>query len=142
MFHLCLLQPCVRYNVVPLPLFPCLLLCDSVKTQLGIGSDPWMAFFWAYDPAPALRKVTCPVLALNGELDMQVNAKENLETMELAFRQSGNKQTTIKALPKLNHLFQTAKTGSGQEYGNIEETISPVALQEVTKWLKSILARK
>lgn len=116
------------------------LSLDRITKQKA--SDPWMAFFWDYDPAPALRKVTCPVLALNGELDMQVNAKENLETMELAFRQSGNKQTTIKTLPKLNHLFQTAKTGSGQEYGNIEETISPVALQEVTKWLKSILARK
>ncbi len=116
------------------------LSLDRITKQKA--SDPWMAFFWDYDPAPALRKVTCPVLALNGELDMQVNAKENLETMELAFRQSGNKQTTIKALPKLNHLFQTAKTGSGQEYGNIEETISPVALEVVTKWLKSILARK
>ena len=106
------------------------------------ATDPWMAFFWDYDPVPAIKKVKCPVLALNGELDMQVNAKENLGAMELAFRESGNKQTTIKSLPNLNHLFQTAKTGSGQEYGNIEETVSPIALEEVTKWLKSILATK
>ncbi len=106
------------------------------------ATDPWMAFFWDYDPVPAIKKVKCPVLALNGELDRQVNAKENLAAMELAFRESGNKQTTIKALPNLNHLFQTAKTGSGQEYGNVEETVSPIALEEVTKWLKSILATK
>lgn len=106
------------------------------------ATDPWMAFFWDYDPVPAIKKVKCPVLALNGELDMLVNAKENLGAMELAFRESGNKRTTIKALPNLNHLFQTAKTGSGQEYSNVEETVSPIALEEVTKWLKSILATK
>ena len=101
-----------------------------------------MAFFWDYNPVPAMKKVKCPVLALNGELDMQVNAKENLGAMELAFRESGNKRTTIKALPNLNHLFQSAKTGSGHEYSNVEETVSPIALEEVTKWLKSILATK
>ena len=106
------------------------------------ATDPWMAFFWDYNPAPTLQMVKCPVLALNGELDMQVNAKENLAAMALAFREGGNKQATTKALPKLNHLFQTASTGSGQEYGNIEETVSPIALEEVTKWLKSILATK
>lgn len=106
------------------------------------ATDPWMANFWDYDPATALRKVKCPVLALNGELDKQVNAVDNLGAIEAALKEGGNRDVTIRTMPKLNHLFQTAVTGGGQEYGKIEETVAPLALDTVTLWLKKTLAMK
>lgn len=112
----------------------------AVEKQAQV--DPWMGYFWKYDPATALKKVTCPVLAINGELDLQVNAAINLGAIEAALKAGGNKNITIKTLPKLNHLFQTAETGSGQEYGKIEETVAPIALEEVTNWLKRASATK
>lgn len=96
--------------------------------------DPWMAYFWKHDPAESWKKVQCPILALNGSLDMQVNADENLSALQAA-----NPKATAKKLEKLNHLFQTAQTGAGIEYGRIEETMSPLALQEIGSWLKANL---
>jgi len=88
-----------------------------------------------YDPATALHKVTCPVLAINGEKDTQVLAKENLAAIRKALEEAGNKHFEVDELPGLNHLFQTAKTGSPAEYAQIEETISPVALEKIASWI-------
>lgn len=74
-----------------------------------------------------------PVLALIGEKDLQVPHKENLSLIEAALKKGGNKNYTVKLMPGLNHLFQTAKTGLLNEYGTIEETISPVALQTISE---------
>ena len=98
-------------------------------------TSPWMRYTLTYDPATALRKVTCPVLALNGEKDLQVSAAQNLPAIKKALEEGGNKQIEIDELPGLNHLFQTAKTGSPTEYAQIEETISPVALDKVASWI-------
>jgi fermentation-respiration switch protein FrsA (DUF1100 family) len=98
-------------------------------------TSPWFRYFMAYDPATALRKVTCPVLAINGEKDMQVPPKQNLPAIRKALEQAGNKHFEVDELPGLNHLFQTAKTGSPAEYAAIEETISPVALDKISSWI-------
>jgi fermentation-respiration switch protein FrsA (DUF1100 family) len=98
-------------------------------------TSPWFRYFIAYDPATALRHVTCPVLAINGEKDTQVPAKLNLPAIRKALEQAGNKHFEADELPGLNHLFQTAKTGSPSEYAQIEETISPVALDKITSWI-------
>jgi fermentation-respiration switch protein FrsA (DUF1100 family) len=97
---------------------------------------PWFRFFLAYDPRPALMKVACPVLAINGDKDLQVPAKEDLSAIEEALKASGNRDFTIKMLPGLNHLFQTCKTGTVAEYGKIEETIAPSALNLITEWMQ------
>jgi pimeloyl-ACP methyl ester carboxylesterase len=97
--------------------------------------SPWLRFFMSYDPRPALTRVTCPVLALNGEKDLQVPAKENLREVEKALRSGGNHDIVVKELPGLNHLFQTATTGSPLEYAKIEETISPAVLKMVGEWI-------
>jgi hypothetical protein len=47
----------------------------------------------------------------------------------------GNKHAEVDELPGLNHLFQDAKTGAPSEYGQIEETISPVALDKIASWI-------
>jgi hypothetical protein len=97
--------------------------------------SPWFRFFIIFDPASALQQVKCPVLALNGEKDTQVLPKENLEAIEKALKAGGNQDYTIKLLPGLNHLFQTCKTGAPAEYGKIEETIAPAALQLMGDWI-------
>jgi uncharacterized protein len=103
--------------------------------------SPWLRYFVVYDPAVALRKVTCPVLALNGEKDMQVSPKQNLPAIRKSLEAAGNKNFEIDELPGLNHLFQTAKTGSVKEYGEIEETISPVALEKISGWILKLGVR-
>ncbi|MBN1222510.1 MAG: alpha/beta hydrolase [Candidatus Aminicenantes bacterium] len=95
----------------------------------------WFRFYLNFDPGTVLQKVTCPVLALNGEKDVQVPAKENLPAIRRALKSGGNKNFTVKELPDLNHLLQTAETGSISEYGKIEETMSPAALQIIGDWI-------
>ncbi len=104
--------------------------------QVNQLTSPWMQYFIKYDPATALQKVTCPVLALNGEKDLQVPAKENLHAIETALKKGGNRKATIVPLPGLNHLFQDCTTGLPNEYATIEETFSPVALDRITRWIK------
>jgi dipeptidyl aminopeptidase/acylaminoacyl peptidase len=106
---------------------------DRAAAATQQATSPWFRFFVAYDPAPALSAVNCPVLVLQGSLDLQVPAKENLTAMRAAL--VNNRGVTVKELPGLNHLFQTAKTGAPSEYGDIEETLAPVVLESVTEWI-------
>ena len=107
-----------------------------VEEQAGELLSPWFRRFLALDPRENLRKVTCPVLALNGEKDLQVPSMTNLPQIEKALRGSGNKDVTIVELAGLNHLFQTCKTGSPTEYPAIEETFAPLALDTMTDWIR------
>ena len=95
----------------------------------------WFRFFLRYDPRPTLRKVQIPVLALDGEKDLQAAPKENLNAIAAALKEGGNKDYSIVLLPQLNHLFQTSRTGLTTEYGEIEETISPIALKTMSDWI-------
>jgi pimeloyl-ACP methyl ester carboxylesterase len=104
----------------------------AIIQQLNIR---WLRYFITYDPATALRKVSCPVLALNGAKDMQVPPKQNLPAIRKALEAAGNKNFEVDELPGLNHLFQTAKTGAPSEYSEIEETMSPVVLEKITTWI-------
>ena len=109
------------------------------EAQIGLQmrqlTSPWMQYFLTYDPATALRKVRCPVLVLNGSLDRQVLPSQNLPAIRKALEEGGNKHFEIDELTGLNHLFQTAKTGAPSEYSQIEETISPVALDKMANWI-------
>ena len=106
-----------------------------IKAQIEMLGSPWMRYFLTYDPRPALEKVTCPVLIINGENDLQVPPKQNLPAIQAALKAGGNKDYTIKELPGLNHLFQTSKTGAPSEYAQIEETLAPAALQTMGDWI-------
>ena len=112
---------------------------DVPEAQIGMEikqlTSPWFRYFLTYDPATALRKVTCPVLVLNGSLDKQVLPVQNLPPIRKALAEAGNKNVEIDELPGLNHLFQTAKTGAPTEYAQIEETLSPVALEKMATWI-------
>ncbi len=88
-----------------------------------------------FDIRPTLRKVKCPVLALNGAKDSQVPPKENLGGIERELKAGGNRNFSVRELPGLNHLFQTCDTGATSEYIKIEETMSPLVLQTVSDWI-------
>ncbi len=106
-----------------------------IQSQVVTLTSPWMRFFIKYDPATALTSVKCPVLAINGEKDLQVPAKINLDAIKMNLEKGNNKDVTTKAFPNLNHLFQECTTGSPSEYAKIEQTFAPVALDEITNWL-------
>ncbi|MNL43294.1 hypothetical protein D3C87_1658010 [compost metagenome] len=97
-----------------------------------------MRSFLKYDPATTLTKIKIPVLALNGEKDVQVSAQENLSGFKTLLTKAGNKNFKVIAMPGLNHLFQHAKTGLVSEYVTIEETISPEVLNIMKNWIKSL----
>jgi pimeloyl-ACP methyl ester carboxylesterase len=103
-------------------------------------SSPWFRYFLQYDPAPNLRLIRVPVLAMNGSLDRQVLPAENLAAIKAALRD--DRDVTILELPGLNHLFQTARTGSLGEYADIEETVAPVALDQMANWINARFGRR
>ncbi|GHA75480.1 alpha/beta hydrolase [Pontibacter akesuensis] len=112
---------------------------QAAQTLVAQLSSPWMRYYLAYDPAPTLRQLKMPVLALNGSKDLQVPAQRNLSATEKALKAAGNRKYTIKELPNLNHLFQTAETGSPAEYGQLEETVAPIALETIANWMKEVV---
>jgi uncharacterized protein len=114
----------------------------AIEGQLPLFLSPWFRFYLMYDPRTALMNVKCPVLAVNGEKDIQIPAKENLDVIRHALEAGGNKDYTVLMLPNLNHLFQTARTGAISEYEQIEETISPVALDTVSDWILKHTSQK
>jgi len=109
-----------------------------LNMQIKTITSPWFKYFLRFNPVPVLEKVKCPVLAINGEKDLQVPPKENLSAIEEALIKGGNINFEVKMLPGLNHLFQTSTTGAISEYGKIEETISPIALELMLNWIKTI----
>lgn len=109
---------------------------QAVAVQAKMLTSPWMRYFLTNDPAKYLKQVHCPVLALDGTKDLQVPAEQNIEAIKAALAAAGNKQVTTKIFPGLNHLFQDAETGLPNEYGEIEETFSPKALQFMSDWIK------
>ncbi len=96
---------------------------------------PWFRYFLGFDPRTALRQVSVPVLAINGGLDLQVPPSQNLPEIAIALGEAGNTDITIREFPGLNHLFQTAGSGSPSEYALIEETMSPVVLETIRDWI-------
>jgi len=100
-------------------------------------ATPWMRFFISYDPRPTLHKVQCPVLVLSGDLDLQVWHEQNVPEIEKALQQADVEYRSI-VFQQLNHLFQPAKTGAVSEYTNIETTVDPAVLKEITAWIQSL----
>ena len=101
--------------------------------QIAQLNSVWYKWFIAYDPAPTLRKLKMPVLALDGDKDTQVISSLNLPAIREALK--ANPDATAVELPGLNHLFQTATTGGPAEYAQIEETTAPAALNLMVDWV-------
>ena len=110
-------------------------LAARLEPQLAMLTSPDYRSILADRPAQTLAKVHCPVLAIGGSKDIQVPATASLAATAAALKTAGNRDVTVKELPCLNHLFQTADTGSPAEYGTVEETFAPAALQVVSDWI-------
>ena len=97
---------------------------------------PYMQHFLTLNISSQLSLIQCPVLALNGKKDMQVDCDANLTALEKGL--TNNSHHTIHALEDLNHLFQHCATGNVIEYQQIEETISPAVLEMIAEWINGI----
>lgn len=106
------------------------------EKQIQALQTPWMQFFLGYDPARDIKQTTCPVLALNGTSDWQVDCGVNLGTIRKLLPQ--NSKNVVREYPTLNHLFQHSPTGNPVEYGTIEETIAPGVLNDIAGWIKAL----
>lgn len=109
---------------------------DGMTKSICSMALPWRIFINDYDPTENLKKIACPVFAINGEKDAQVFADRNLSSIDSLVREGGNKDVTVKKYPDLNHLFQHCKTGNMSEYAWIEETISPEVLDDIGNWIE------
>ncbi len=95
----------------------------------------WLRTFLSLDPDLYISKVECPTLAITGEKDVQCPPEENLAAMKASLKKAGNKNFETRSMPGLNHLFQTAESGSPMEYEQIAEIISPDALKVILEWM-------
>ena len=112
-----------------------------VQGQIAAARTPWFRYFLDYDPAVTLRAIDTPVLALFGELDLQVVPSQNLGPMEEAFRTGAHPDYTIETLPRANHLFMAATTGSPAEYATLPKEFVPELLPLMTDWILRRVAR-
>ena len=101
-------------------------------------NTPWFRYFITFNPTDYLTRVKCPLLAVNGTLDSQVDSEANLKGIKKSLLKSGNKKFEIVPLSGLNHLLQKATTGSVSEYAEISETVNPVALEKVSAWINKL----
>jgi fermentation-respiration switch protein FrsA (DUF1100 family) len=98
----------------------------------------WLKYFMNYDPSINLSALKLPVLAVNGESDIQIEVKANLEGINAALKKGRNRKYTLRSFPDLNHLFQTCKSAN-DPYDSIEETFSPIALKFISDWINSTM---
>ncbi len=112
-------------------------LDTAVNGQLAFSRSPWFKHFIDFDPAAVLAKVRSPVLALFGELDLQVPAEINIPPLKAALRSAGNSDFTVKTLPGANHLFQKAVTGNPNEYPQLKKEFIDGFLEELSSWILS-----
>lgn len=106
------------------------------RAQVAQLNSPWLNYFLDYDPIPDIQGTRCPVLAINGDKDVQVVSSLNLKGIEMALPK--NKKNLVKEYPGLNHLFQHCTTGLPTEYAGIEETISEEVLRDMVAWIKAL----
>lgn len=111
------------------------VLKPAIEKSLQQMDSKYIRNFITIDPSPLLGKIKCPVLALNGTKDTQVDCTTNLDALRKGLTAC---QHVLKPMEGLNHLFQHSQTGSALEYQQIEETISPEVLSTITEWIKNL----
>lgn len=109
--------------------------------QSSVISSPWFMTLFKIYPEKYIKKIECPVYAINGEKDMQVNYATHLPIIKkYVFKKSSLNK--VESFKNLNHLFQECETGMFDEYGRIEQTISPNVLNSMLLWLNSVCDKK
>jgi len=110
-------------------------LIETSQAAVTQQASPWLRTFLKLDPKKALADLKCPVLAINGTKDLQVDAVLNLQAIRDALQAAGNSDVELNVYPGLNHLFQDCQTGLPTEYGTIQETFNGVPLRRMTSWI-------
>ncbi len=110
-------------------------IAQSMQMLTAQLDSAWLRTFLTYDPRPTLAKVRCPILALNGTLDLQVWHEQNLPEIEKAVRDAGG-NVTVKSYENRNHLFQPAEIGTVGEYVQIEITMDPIVMDDIAQWIR------
>lgn len=123
-------------NILELQGQPARLSVEQYRQNVQALQSPWMNWFIDYDPTADISAMKCPVMAINGDKDCQVISTLNLPSIRQLLQK--NKHVLVKEYPSLNHLFQHCQTGLPTEYDNIEETISPEVLTDITKWINGV----
>jgi len=118
------------------------VIASRVDASVQAAKSPWFKYFVAYDPAPTLEKVRCPVLAVYGELDMQVPPQFTMPPLKAALEKGGNKDITVRVIPGANHLFQQATTGHPSEYGALKKEFVPGFLDTLSTWVVERVVRQ
>lgn len=112
-------------------------IAQTLAMQLGSDANgKWFKYFLALNPAEAISKITCPVMALNGTKDFQVDCEENLGSIKKHLPESP--KNLVKSYEGLNHLFQKCTTGYPTEYAIIKEDIAEEVLSDISNWIKSL----
>ena len=119
-------EECERYGMQP----------ERKAISIQQLSSPWFFTFVHFDPKPYVKKMRCPVLAIGGEKDLQVDASANNILFSKYLKK--NPKHLFVVVPNANHLLQPCTTGSPNEYGTIEETIKPEVLEIITHWLETV----
>ena len=107
-----------------------------LKKSLEQANSPYIRHFITVDASKQLSKIKCPVLALNGTKDTQVDCAANTTLLEKGLI---NSKHTIKKIEGVNHLFQHCTTGNVVEYQQIEETIASEVLEIIYSWINNEL---
>jgi hypothetical protein len=102
---------------------------------MTLGGE-WFTWFLGYNPAEAISKIVCPVMALNGKLDMLVLSKDNIPVIKKNLPSGG--KNLIKEYDALNHLFQHCTAATALNYGAIKQTISSEVLKDIVNWVNMI----
>ncbi|MBQ3383252.1 MAG: alpha/beta hydrolase [Bacteroidales bacterium] len=112
-------------------------IAQTLALQMGNDSNgKWYKYFLTLDPSDAISKITCPVMAVNGTKDFQVDCQENLGNIRKRLPESP--KNLIKSYEGLNHLFQNCNTGYPTEYATIKEDIAEQVLSDISNWIKSL----
>ena len=111
---------------------------NAIQESVDVLFSPWMYYSLNSNPQDDLCKVKVPLLALNGDKDVQVYSKDNLEGVEKAMKKAKNKHYEIQELKGLNHLFQKCIFGSPNFYGKNEETFNEDAMKIIVEWIKGL----
>lgn len=106
-----------------------------INKMVTILTLPWYAYFMKMDPADYLSTIRCSVLALNGEKDIQVDPRTNLNAIRNIMEKHNPQKVTVKEMPGLNHLFQHCKKCTFGEYSDLEETFATEALEIIGNWI-------
>jgi alpha-beta hydrolase superfamily lysophospholipase len=107
--------------------------------DVQVAANPWLGFWFEHDPIATAKRVSQPVLILQGATDTQVSP-DQAEELGAGFRSGGNRDVTVRVLPEINHLMVHDPNGSFTEYGKLQSlSVSPAVLAEIGDWLEGKL---